>query len=332
MAVHHLEAHALLARKAFPPAPAADNTASLASSPSSGAAGAVAAGSSSDPDPSSTSFAVGADVSAAAVAASAGPSPESFAAAFTAAVNDASIPYTAGAGDAAGSAPRTTTTSSSSSSSSSSSVSAAATAASSTPSSEAFAAAFTAAIADASAPVAPATPAAARSPSTLPPAATAATAAKNDGVDGRGDGEPSHLEFPFLALLVSGGHCQLLLCEGVGVYTVLGGTVDDALGEAYDKVMILWCFYLGVDRDDDDPPFTSTFPTLGMLACFYVFHVDRVCWVFCFPACVYDGTFGLLPYRSPVYLTVSVSLQQLFVGVFFFSLDVVRTCRETLVR
>lgn len=43
-------------------------------------------------------------------------------------------------------------------------------------------------------------------------------------------------EFPFLGLLVSGGHCQLLVCEGVGLYTVLGGTVDDALGEAYDKV------------------------------------------------------------------------------------------------
>lgn len=43
------------------------------------------------------------------------------------------------------------------------------------------------------------------------------------------------LDFPFLGLLVSGGHCQLLLCEGVGKYTVLGGTMDDALGEAYDK-------------------------------------------------------------------------------------------------
>ncbi|KAG5176158.1 glycoprotease family-domain-containing protein [Tribonema minus] len=42
--------------------------------------------------------------------------------------------------------------------------------------------------------------------------------------------------FPFLALLVSGGHCQLLLCEGVGRFSILGGTVDDALGEAFDKV------------------------------------------------------------------------------------------------
>lgn len=50
------------------------------------------------------------------------------------------------------------------------------------------------------------------------------------------DGASVELDFPFLGLLVSGGHCQLLLCEGVGRYTVLGGTMDDALGEAYDKV------------------------------------------------------------------------------------------------
>ena len=43
------------------------------------------------------------------------------------------------------------------------------------------------------------------------------------------------LEFPFLALLVSGGHCQLLKCTGIGNMTVLGGTFDDSLGEAYDK-------------------------------------------------------------------------------------------------
>ena len=43
------------------------------------------------------------------------------------------------------------------------------------------------------------------------------------------------LEFPYLLLLVSGGHCQLLAVEGVGRYRRLGTTVDDALGEAYDK-------------------------------------------------------------------------------------------------
>lgn len=44
------------------------------------------------------------------------------------------------------------------------------------------------------------------------------------------------IEFPFLLLLVSGGHCQLLAVEGVGRYQRLGGTIDDALGEAFDKV------------------------------------------------------------------------------------------------
>src|SRR3546814_17982945 len=41
--------------------------------------------------------------------------------------------------------------------------------------------------------------------------------------------------FPYLLLLVSGGHCQLLAVEGVGRYRRLGGTIDDAVGEAFDK-------------------------------------------------------------------------------------------------
>jgi len=44
------------------------------------------------------------------------------------------------------------------------------------------------------------------------------------------------VDFPYLLLLVSGGHCQLLAVEGVGRYRRLGTTVDDALGEAFDKV------------------------------------------------------------------------------------------------
>lgn len=43
-------------------------------------------------------------------------------------------------------------------------------------------------------------------------------------------------EFPYLLLLVSGGHCQFLIVEGVGKYKKLGGTIDDAVGEAFDKV------------------------------------------------------------------------------------------------
>ena len=44
------------------------------------------------------------------------------------------------------------------------------------------------------------------------------------------------LAFPYLLLLVSGGHCQLLAVEGVGRYSRLGATIDDAAGEAFDKV------------------------------------------------------------------------------------------------
>ena len=42
-------------------------------------------------------------------------------------------------------------------------------------------------------------------------------------------------EFPFVALLVSGGHSQLMRVDGVGRYSLLGETIDDAAGEAFDK-------------------------------------------------------------------------------------------------
>ena len=51
------------------------------------------------------------------------------------------------------------------------------------------------------------------------------------------------LEFPYLLLLVSGGHCQLLEVAGVGQYRRLATTIDDAVGEAFDKAAKL----LGLD-------------------------------------------------------------------------------------
>ena len=42
--------------------------------------------------------------------------------------------------------------------------------------------------------------------------------------------------FPYLLLLLSGGHCQCVAVDGVGQYRRLGGTIDDAVGEAFDKV------------------------------------------------------------------------------------------------
>lgn len=50
-------------------------------------------------------------------------------------------------------------------------------------------------------------------------------------------------EFPFIALLVSGGHTQLVQVDGVGQYQLLGESIDDAAGEAFDKTAKL----LGLD-------------------------------------------------------------------------------------
>lgn len=44
------------------------------------------------------------------------------------------------------------------------------------------------------------------------------------------------VDFPYLLMLASGGHCQILLVRGVGQYEMIGQTLDDSAGEAYDKV------------------------------------------------------------------------------------------------
>lgn len=56
-------------------------------------------------------------------------------------------------------------------------------------------------------------------------AATANDASANTSVD-----------FPYLLMLASGGHCQILLVRGVGKYSLVGQTLDDSAGEAFDKV------------------------------------------------------------------------------------------------
>lgn len=55
--------------------------------------------------------------------------------------------------------------------------------------------------------------------------------------------EAQYPKFPFLALLVSGGHTQLIAVEDIGTYKILGDTLDDAAGEAFDKTAKL----LGLD-------------------------------------------------------------------------------------
>lgn len=73
------------------------------------------------------------------------------------------------------------------------------------------------------------------------------------------------VEFPYLTLLVSGGHCQILIVEKMGIYRKLGGTLDDAVGESFDKVAKM----LGLDYPGgpiieklalDGDPFAYDFP------------------------------------------------------------------------
>ena len=51
-----------------------------------------------------------------------------------------------------------------------------------------------------------------------------------------GGDEAVSVDFPYLLMLASGGHCQILLVRGVGKYEMIGQTLDDSAGEAFDKV------------------------------------------------------------------------------------------------
>ena len=86
------------------------------------------------------------------------------------------------------------------------------------------------------------------------------------------------LDFPYLLLLVSGGHCQLLAVEGVGRYRRLGTTVDDALGEAFDKTAkLLGLGYPGgpvvekAAKSGDAKRFPLPRPMLGRAGCDFSF-------------------------------------------------------------
>ncbi len=84
--------------------------------------------------------------------------------------------------------------------------------------------------------------------------------------------------FPFLLLLVSGGHCQFLIVKNVGEYEKLGGTMDDALGEAFDKTAKM----MGLDypggpaveklaRSGDERAYTFPVPLKGREGCDFSF-------------------------------------------------------------
>ncbi|NNG02797.1 MAG: tRNA (adenosine(37)-N6)-threonylcarbamoyltransferase complex transferase subunit TsaD [Inquilinus sp.] len=100
------------------------------------------------------------------------------------------------------------------------------------------------------------------------------------------------IAFPYLQLLVSGGHCQLLVVEGVGRYRRIGTTIDDAVGEAFDKVAkLLGLGYPGgplVERaasNGDPTRFDLPRPMIGRPGCDFSFsglktavrrHVDAL--------------------------------------------------------
>ena len=84
--------------------------------------------------------------------------------------------------------------------------------------------------------------------------------------------------FPYLLLLVSGGHCQLLAVEGVGRYRRLGTTIDDAAGECFDKgAKLLGLGYPGgpaieqAARTGDAARFPLPRPMIGRPGCDFSF-------------------------------------------------------------
>ncbi|MCH7932106.1 MAG: tRNA (adenosine(37)-N6)-threonylcarbamoyltransferase complex transferase subunit TsaD [Proteobacteria bacterium] len=84
--------------------------------------------------------------------------------------------------------------------------------------------------------------------------------------------------FPYLLLLVSGGHCQLIIVEGVGRYVRLGTTIDDAVGEAFDKTAkLLGLGYPGgpaverAAREGDPERFALPRPLMRRAGCDFSF-------------------------------------------------------------
>ncbi len=87
-----------------------------------------------------------------------------------------------------------------------------------------------------------------------------------------------NVPFPYLLLLVSGGHCQILNVQGVGSYRRLGTTVDDAVGEAFDKTAkLLRIGYPGgpeverLARDGDPGAYALPRPMSGRAGCDFSF-------------------------------------------------------------
>jgi N6-L-threonylcarbamoyladenine synthase len=89
---------------------------------------------------------------------------------------------------------------------------------------------------------------------------------------------PDGAPFPYLLLLLSGGHCQCVSVLGVGRYERLGGTIDDAVGEAFDKVAkVLGLGWPGgpaleaLARSGDPDRYDLPRPLLGRAGCDFSF-------------------------------------------------------------
>lgn len=54
------------------------------------------------------------------------------------------------------------------------------------------------------------------------------------------------LKFPFVSLLVTGKHTEIILTRGVGLHTILGMTIDSAVGEGLDKAYLFFKKYVHV--------------------------------------------------------------------------------------
>lgn len=74
------------------------------------------------------------------------------------------------------------------------------------------------------------------------------------------------IDYPFLVFLASGGHTSILLCRGLGEYDFIGGTLDDALGEGFDKAARL----MGLESE------TTGGPEIERLAQFYEENADAI--------------------------------------------------------
>jgi N6-L-threonylcarbamoyladenine synthase len=60
------------------------------------------------------------------------------------------------------------------------------------------------------------------------------------------------MKFPYISLLFTGKHTEIVLTRGVGLHTILGMTIDSAVGECFDKAYVVFKKYDKVLHDEDN--------------------------------------------------------------------------------